>query len=234
MDWSKTHEQENKDIVCGYVRNVTNDISIPVDIIDVVFKFFYAPLLIWDWEASNTQKLSLRSDTINTIERNGNGYASIISKNIISSKLYSKCYFEVLIEDFKEKNIDLFVGYVAYNPNKQYKFKDFVGSSLNGPGQFSVYCCQGWRAFGVYNKGKKKVIEHGTMSNRRAIGDKIGIEIDFETNKSKAFYNGQCVGVIFDHVPKVIVPAISMYYSSMVISSPTFQLFAKRSKHISD
>ena len=233
LRWNKAQKAENELIVSGYIHINTKDIglfmSIPVAIIQVIFKFYYLSLLNWDWDVVKAEAIKPVPDTINTIKQNSGGYKSIIAQNVISSDLYKRCYYEILIEDGSQGNIDLFVGYVKYLEDKtDHVFQDYVGSVSNNQDQYSVYLYQGWRYYAVYSRGRQSEISIPEMRYREwAVGDKIGIEIDFEENKAKAYYNEKYVGIMSNDLPKIVVPAISLFYRNMIVSSPKLQLFEK-------
>ena len=235
----ESQKEENEMIVFGYIHSNTKDIdlfmSIPVAIIQVIFKFYHCTLLIWDWSVVQNVSIQPVPNTINAIKQTGIGYESIIAQNAVSSELYKRCYYEILIENASgqtggRKNIDLFIGYVTYLEDKtQHVLNEHIGSATNNQDQYSIYLYPGWRFFAVYNKGKQKetlqIFE--MMQTRWKVGDKIGIEIDFEEDNAKAYYNGKYVGIMFHHVPKTVVPAISLFWTNLTISCPIFQLFEK-------
>merc|ERR1712173_11564 len=106
--------------------------------------------------------------------------------------------------------IDLFVGYAEHKD--EYKLHGHIG---NDSDMFSVYLYANWQHFALYNGGRKNNLNHESMTRQWKQGDVIGIEIDFDANESVAYFNGNRVGVMFTKLPKVIVPAVSMFYEGM-------------------
>ena len=146
--WQTKAEEESRIVVKGYIRLDTKDMdlfmSVPMAIIQLIFNFFHYSPLIWDWEhqsicsqdyiySSNRIKpFEQVPDTINTIKRvSSNCYRTIIAKNVISSVLYKRCFYEVLIEDAKPNRIDIFIGYIEYKKEGGYLFSDHLGSNSN-------------------------------------------------------------------------------------------------------
>ena len=73
LRWNKTEKAENELIVSGYIHINTKDIdlfmSIPVAIIEVIFKFYYWSLLIWDSDVVQDRAIKQVPDTINPLNK---------------------------------------------------------------------------------------------------------------------------------------------------------------------
>ena len=187
------------------------------------------------WGSNSTKVFEQVPDTLNTIKR----IQAIVTEQLLQKMLYHqnciKDVFEVLIENSKPNRIDMFIGFVEYKKEGGYTFSDHLGSKSNkntGIDQYSVYLYSyGYgtrqnRPIGVYNLGKNKdLFDKDRKLQADLIGDRIGMEIDFENNKCNLYLNGEFMDVIFDHVPKIIVPAVSVYDTDVVISVSAFDLF---------
>lgn len=237
----------------GYFRLSNNKdffLSIPAAIIQIIVKFLHFIALTWDWTNTSyhecERKLEPMPNTINSIRgAKEMGHATVIAKNVLSSKLYKRCYYEIRIEN--HENVDAFIGYIEYKTDGKYHFLQGLGCHENDYNeQFGAWITNCGRS-GICrtivqctnNNWRHKA--HGNLLNRESLiqdeelinskwknGDKIGIEINFEKNQSYIYCNDKFIGVFFEYLPKIVIPAVTIYHEGTVLSVPTFQLFKKQ------
>ena len=251
--WQQISSEENEIIVSGYIRSYTKHenlaMSIPSAIIQVVCKFLHFVALTWDWTNPSyhqcPRSLQAVPNTINSIRgAQEMGTATVIAKNVISSKLYKRCYYEIEIESYDPKTISIFLGYVECKANGKYHFLQGLGCHENDHNeQFGAWISNEWtkgRSITPCTNNNWRHEAHGNLLNRPSIikdeelstskwknGDRIGIEINFKKNKSYIYCNDKFIGVFFEYLPEMVIPAVSIYNESTVLSVPTFKLFKK-------
>ena len=242
-------------IVYGFIRQKLQNI-LPLELIQLILNYYHE-ILEWDFVAmylspkrdfvsiwDNKKNCTFTKNAIKMVSdcNPSNGligvdnykYRTITSKNPISSSKYSKCYYEILIENVEKrfKQIRLFIGYFALS---SYRYK-VMRETYDDFNQFSVLINSGNHRFTSYNSNCNHTnnrFVHGIKSKINKyrvikIGDRFGIEIDFIENKSYFYHNGECIGIMFkNNIKNFIVLSISVSSQHLVISCPLLLLFPR-------
>merc|ERR1712228_568422 len=78
--------------------------------------------------------------------------------------------------------------------------------------QLGVYISSSYTDFRKYGRETSNVpIAKSNPNSTWKNGDTFTLKIDFESRTIELFYNDESVGILYENIPKVLVPAICVY-----------------------
>merc|ERR1712228_477153 len=124
---------------------------------------------------------------------------------------------EIELIDFSSHSMDFTMGYIKFPLNK--RLRKNPRYFLGGNGEQSLCVSEFKSYFEVYSNYKVvKTLNYKLKKQRLKIGDKIGIEFNFMTNRSLVYFNGNCVGMMGEDIPDNIIPAVSLTSRGITIA----------------
>ena len=140
------------------------------------------------------------------IKRGGNG--AILAKNLLSSSALKAANWEITIKSWPGFPI-FSMGYVEHDKTQSVKFGShpWIG---DGEGQRSLSIDYSRSVFAKGNNGMYEQYEKKWDQRKVKQGDQFEIQFDFIEQKSRCYWNGNCIGILDDKLSDEVYPAITL------------------------
>eukprot|EP01084_Bolivina_argentea_P091067 163988_1 len=139
-------------------------------------------------------------------------WSTFVPNRVISG---SHCkHYEIEIKwlnSFGTSNSSLFFGFYKAPLNELHAqwMNQYCGQQTKSMKQFGCFIYSSYKYFGLYGNGKSNHKVQYPQASFKA-GDKFKLKFNFKKRTAVMYYNGKKVGVVWNNIPKKIIPAVSL------------------------
>ena len=200
-------------VIYGYIKELKLSDDIPDVINDVIIQFakFY-----FNWKNSkyNEESYAFKEEDPTRLVRSkaNRGWQFLAMDEVVSLDVCRKLEWELKIIELIDRDLAFMFGFVEYPVEESIQnWKTYFGSDKRTKDkQYGIYVDSSHKVF--QRHGCRTAYSSGSTDKWRE-GDRFGLIVDIEAKQMNLMYNDKDIGIIYDHIPDKIQPAICIYDS---------------------